>query len=313
MAAAAAATASGDQAKRQHDYSEIGNSNGKACTSIFVSCTSDLKKSLKDPAYNRESLVLHLLDGGWEALSEPVRRFPASPGVPQSGPTFQIQSISKADKISLRKMAKGGYVLAKIIANPLGPEDDRYGIGSENTTSAGVSSPEFFIIAKDFDVSDDTPYEMGRKVATWEIWGIAGKAADRKLVLVGRRTGHVRYCGPAHPTSYKERTAKFLKCTTVDRLYGLRSDVSLTARLLGIPEKDMASIGPEDRRVSLDRIIEAIRTVAGGSGSPSIFGPELLRIRALRDEINDPANPAWMACGLGCCTADIVPGKTAAR
>ena len=70
------------------------------------------------------------------------------------------------------------------------------------------------------------------------------------------------------------------------------SEVALSARLLSIPEKDMASFGPEDPGVSLDGIIESIRTAAGSLGSPTILGPELLRIRALRDEINDPANPA---------------------
>ena len=66
-------------------------------------------------------------------------------------------------------------------------------------------SPPFVLVDR-YEVT----HEIGRGgYAVVYRAGIAGKVPDRKLGPVGRRTGHVRYCGPAHPTSCKERTANF--------------------------------------------------------------------------------------------------------
>lgn len=287
------------------DFSGIGEANGWSCSNIFITCSSQLKKELKDNSYNNEDLVRKLLkDSNWEQPSPLLPRVPKEPGIQ---PMFQIRSIKKADKIALKKMPDGGYVLARITADRSGSEDARYGIGRRTSNAAGVTSNEFFIVANKFDINDKREFEKGLKVATWEIWGIAGNDGERRLVKIGEQTGDVRYCGPAHQTSYKERSAKFLRCSTIGALHALRADASFSARLLGMRETEFSSLKADDRRVSIDRMIEAIRATAGGPQLKAFSSSEQARIASLRDEINDPTNPAWMACGVGCCTADIVP------
>ena len=308
MAAAAAGTAEGVHQTRNHDYTQIGKPNGQACNGFTIKCAGFLTKSLSDPTYNKEALVESLQNIQWEQPAYPSRRPRAdNPEDTLNGPVFTIQSIPKAHSVALAKMPKGGYILARIIADPNGPEDSRYGIGQQSTAEAGVKEPIFFIVVTAFDTTDSTPKEGGRKAAKWEVWGISGSPRSRKLVRVGTKSGNLRYCGPAHPTSYDDRTAKFLKCTTIESIYALRTDKALSAQLLGIGDKEMSAIGSEDPRISLDRYIAAVRSIANNSAKAQSFSVgQLRRIQQLNFEINNPKNPAWMACGLGCCTADDI-------
>ncbi len=289
-----------------HDFSKIGQANGQACNGSTVKCAGELRKPLTDATFNKESLVKGLLDIRWEQPSYPTRR----PRADQAGdistwPIFTIQSVPLAQNVKLVGNNVHGYVLARIIADPSGAEDDRYGISKATAQAAGVKDGIFFVVVNRVDVSDTQIEKSSRKLARWEVWGVSGVVGARKLVRVGTKDGYFRYCGPAHPNSYENRTARFLSCETVESLYALRLKKSLAANLLGISPAQFTAISPEDPRVSLDRLIAAVRSTANNAVRLRAFLPnEQIEIKRLAQAIDDPANPAWMACGVGCCTAE---------
>lgn len=128
---------------------------------------------------------------------------------------WRVQSIKNPHKFKFALHDTSAFVIARIIADPTGPIDSLYGIGSMPATMDST----FFVVVRGFDASDlREPPRAGlpvnsRKISRWSIYGIDRSGTTPRVVKVGNE-GDIRWCGHPHPGTFldKKPAAKFQFC-----------------------------------------------------------------------------------------------------
>lgn len=251
---------------------------------------------------NDEALIAKLSEERWEAPAAPTRRTPRdkSLSTPQ-WPMHTIQSMPNPKKIQLSSMSKHGLVVARIIADPTGPVDARYGIGG--MVSAGVEqlSSTFYLVVKNYNPADEKEGSSSRRVADWSIYHVQGEAKKRRLKRVGSQ-GSFYWCRHAHETAQTQRAAQFMTCEGYTELENMQKE-GFFAKALASSPASLATDADKVRQLPIDQLIRFVRSMpAAGADSARIVRAQRL--------LDSEKSPAWVTCGVGCCTADESPTTT---
>lgn len=218
------------------------------------------------------------------------KAFRASNGPGDKWPEHRVSAVADAQRVDVTRIGTHGLIIARIrIEQDKGLADKRYGI----TTRPATGGPEFerdFYLAI-FDYKANGGVDMGGiAIATWKILGVTKQ--NKRLVAIGP-SGTFRDCTEPHPPI--PVTASFRSCVFHDLLAKAATSASLTS-----PGLKSATV------------FEQLHTLASkGPSARGEFAGALAgllpdsEIKRLLDEISGELAPAWMSCGLGCCTAEF--------
>jgi hypothetical protein len=211
--------------------------------------------------------------------------------------TRTIRAIKGPENYALRRLKDRGILIAVISGDPVSKKDKRYGIGGWSATDGYENN--FYLVAS--GVTMDSPVvPVSRKIATWTLYGI------RRNQLVEVSTGTLRWCEHDHANmdDLRKLGASFIACRLVPPL------AEFVARA-----KVLDKIG----KVSLFESIVAVQRTAGATSTISQLDADIVRtwanrygiaatpadIKLLQDVfIDEPFAPAWVVCGIGCCTVE---------
>jgi len=249
----------------------------------------------------------------WRRPSAPTLRTPAQGSDPQ--PTFTIRIVKSSEKIRLRDM--GGVspkelLIARIDVAPGSKIDTRYGIGD----MPGMDT-SFYLAVRNFTYkSGDTPdpVRQSYKVAEWKIFGIKkGTAGQRDALVRVGNTGVLRWCEMTHQRNDRKGGARFMTCPNAALVSDIATDSMLANALAARTEStgqallsaiDFEAKGPKTQtaiQAALNRILYPGNAAEILTRGPLIqeWSQRLAKIYA-----DEPGSPAWLTCGIGCCTAD---------
>ncbi len=179
-------------------------------------------------------LVEWLRNGvGWDPAVSRARR-PAQGG--GTTPEWAVQSVANAHRFKFAAHNDAGaFVIARIVADPEGAKDTRYGIGDLPATMDDT----FYVVVRGYDDSNVSEPPNGdvegasRKISRWSIYGIDNSGPVPQAVRVGNE-GDIRWCGHPHPTNKEKMpVAKFQYCKLTARM-SAQSD-TVAARLSDPP------------------------------------------------------------------------------
>lgn len=216
--------------------------------------------------------------------------FRAANGEGSKWPEHRVSAIADAHRIDMSGIGAHGLIIARIrIEQDKGLPDKRYGI-TKRPASGGPEFERDFYLAI-FNHTPNGDVQMGGKaVASWQVLGITKQG--KQLVAIGT-SGKFRDCVEPHPPV--PLTASFRTCVFHNLLAKAAANASLKAtgvKSITVFEglHQLVAKGPTARD-------EIARALAG-------LLPES-EIRQILDEISGELAPAWMSCGLGCCTAEF--------
>ncbi len=286
-------------------YANIGNGGegfwALSCRGTFAwRCVGWIGDSLSaDDSQNDDVLVERLSNAQWEIPSVPTRRKPKDKLPMEQWPVHTIQSMPNPQKIKLSGMSAYGLVVARIIADPTGAVDSRYGIGGLVSLTPNDFSSTFYMVVKDYKPQEEITADSSRPVATWSMYHVRGPKGARRLVKVGN-SGSFRWCRHTHMKEREASAAQFITCTISAELDLLRADASFMS--FASTANDALQSRPDGKAatIPLDRLLTFVKSVPAEK-IPEAFRP---RILVLRRKLESGENPAWVTCGVGCCTAD---------
>ncbi|AHG87765.1 hypothetical protein J421_0228 [Gemmatirosa kalamazoonensis] len=224
------------------------------------------------------------------------------------GPQFRIAMTWDAEFVPLSKLKQRALVVARIEADgdPNAPEDKLFGINRRGTRL----EREFYLVIEPFrfDGTGQPPANpVQHKVSQWHVYGV--DAQTRELVPVGNSRSFYR-CDHAHDGDEKMTGAAFMTCDGM-RMLALKANSALLREPL---DRYRATLPVQRSRtdallqwvngVGLDATTLPQRlaefTGVRDKSSPAIRRDAADLARLLR---NQPSDPGWMTCGLGCCVA----------
>jgi hypothetical protein len=234
------------------------------------------------------------------------------------GQSLAIWMIRDAAAISLANLATPpqsdrALVVARIEADmtPTAPRDDYYDIGPR---SGMHLRKEFFLVVDDFTPLPNDVTHDGYPVSRWSVYGIdsvpdAQGKIHPQLVELPDKHGFFRLCAVHHPAHVRSGGGQFLSCPDATAYAAvLDSSVTLRAVLRGRSIFDVVFAYPAGSRVApLTRDAWTARVTTQLTSflrdrSPQLSEPH--RQVLLRVLVNAFEAPAWVPCGLGCCTGD---------
>ncbi|MBY0488561.1 MAG: hypothetical protein K2R93_01855 [Gemmatimonadaceae bacterium] len=193
-------------------------------------------------------------------------------GAPGKAPTYlTVQAIRGLDSIDVENVTSHGLVLAKIVPEPGGSGDSRYGLGADDVV--GMQGEFFFVV---------TGYTGGNvmapsyKIGTWAIYGLT---TGSKPTLKVMSSGALHQCSGTH-LDQSTITTRFNGCDDAHFAMAAESKPGIKALLGG------------------RRLTEAVLSreyPVGTSGN--LNANDVLRL--MQGEWD---GPAWILCGTGCCT-----------
>lgn len=234
------------------------------------------------------------------------------------GQALRIAQIKGIEKIGMLDVSlpserkDRGLVLARIRASMSTPRLDAiYKVGPNAGGHAHLRE-EFFVVVEDLD-PDYAQYQpqRGYKVGAWHIYGIdsvqVSNGWEERFVEVDpQNTGKLRVCGEQHSDGIKKQGAQWLTCLNATGLTQLlRANRSL-AEALG--SKSLQAAVLANRRSPLMQGEPSSYPDWVKSQLDSFVKDHKIQLDTAQHDflikilIED--NPAWMPCGVGCCTAD---------
>lgn len=204
-----------------------------------------------------------------------------------------VRAIVGPTHYAFRDLGTRGLVVARITGDADGPDDAIYGIGASRTKGW---QDDFFLVIEDVQLPQPP---VGEKPESYRVarWNLVGIDANRKLGVVSY--GTTRFCKRMHSDADRKRASRFISCSLMTLLsQAVAGDTALS-------------------RIGVDRLLDSLRLLPPVAAATSDSGEFLRRTadagirakvdammvirRVLREEATDPA---WVVCGIGCCTAE---------
>lgn len=285
------------------DYEGIGNDGvigPMRCfdTSRFLlnvrKCSGYPGKPLGIVGEDDEKLIDRLERLNWGPMSEWSERAPAVAGQPT--PLMSIQVMPAPRKFQLKSISSDGIIVARIWTRTNSAKDKRFGIGGPSTSSTLDSV--FYLAISGYDAADTRDVTangdslFSRKVSNWYVYGVSkGSKTNRRILVRAGNTGTFRWCGITH--SYKEEAAMFTNC---EKYHKLVQTVALRNK------------SNPRTKFTVNSVLREIR--AGVAAKSAIrlkdFGDYANPVEYWEKFLRTAEDPAWMPCGGGCCTADVL-------
>jgi hypothetical protein len=217
----------------------------------------------------------------------PISRRPANPG---ADATLAAEVVINPERVALRNLTQRGLVLARLIGNADGVLDDFYRIGEP--TTAGMTDTFYVVFEGYSGPPTNAPTARSYKIGTWRLYGISNSGT----LIDTRRTGKLRWCHMNHPDSDRYLGSRFAFCDRVPDLTRIEAMATLSPQLAG------------------KTLLETLRLRT----SLNYFSPLTLdSLSTFRLALNDDDletvwrasaeeyfAPAWITCGIGCCSVD---------
>jgi hypothetical protein len=196
-------------------------------------------------------------------------------------------------------------VMAKIHASgDVGAWEARY-----NIKIAPSTSRDYFLVFDPWPtgVTEEKDEVL---VTAWHLYGINLAQGSTKATVFEASSGTYRICTMTHDSYERLDGARFMTCRQANRLSRLRSNAMVSSALKQRGQSLFQAVGAENAApsdtVELQRLLKSLldsRPTAGGAKVSSQTLTAWTRDIA-ETLVDDPNAPAWMTCGVGCCTAD---------
>ncbi|MEP6765675.1 MAG: hypothetical protein ABJB66_15270 [Gemmatimonadaceae bacterium] len=290
-------------------------------------CDSYPTQDITNPnAQNDQYIAEYLKNLRWGADTIDFVRKPADPQ--KQAPTFRIASSLNAQHRNFAKVVAGatyGFAFAQIEADPKGSKDSMYGIGE----LAGSWDNHFYLVQKNFDISfwkhlGLTLNRSSAPAGSWVVIGIEYIGKEKHARLVGKKTGTFRVCRHTHSDRTRAVGAYFINCeqqeNAMEIQHSLNSPKARGVSVAGIAQVNVfaaiskairikklktdssggvvwAQNSTNNKNVSAEAVSEALGSI--------FFQLSAKQKQHLLDIVGGyELSPAWMTCGIGCCTAE---------
>lgn len=310
-------------AKDHDDYAGIGQGTGFMWGGCGMSnswilrlhkggrCEGVLKDFPNADTITAASVITALTERGWEGRVGPVTSLASS----QDGvkPRVWIESVEEASEVALAKLRDRRYVAARIIADPDGPPDKRYGIGNTGARSNARRTGVYYLVVHTYAV--DTVQEFGndtvgksRKIAQWEVYAAespnGSRNATNRLVRI-KSSGSLRYCAHRHELDGSTPSANFWSCAVPEKAMELAKALQQDSKSrLAIAQALGESTIKATEPPSMAWVTAGVRAIVTQPGITAIDAERRQQILELARLLRDADNPVWFRCGVGCCIAD---------
>lgn len=222
-----------------------------------------------------------------------------------------IRVIEDSKHVQLKDLARGGVVMARLDVRSMPAEEARYGITKEHVKTYGK---QFYIVVDLVQDNPSVPTNGGLPLGRWRIYGVT-KATPHRLEQVGTKEGINRYCLDAHTPQQQLDGARFQTCPGASYLAGIER-IKVISRALKDRESLLSAIERVNTEVDKERkplhqftsqdVKLALEAIVGPGATSelesALTGDDIEKIRKILEDF--PTDPAWMTCGIGCCTAD---------
>ena len=230
---------------------------------------------------------------------------------------LEIAQIDDIETLWLRNLGdvakpRQAVFVAQISADLSQAPDADYGTGKTNFPVYR----EFYIVIDEY-IPDKTKYKHDSyKAGTFSIYGVGtfqgSSGPETRLVQVGKLKGKFRICGQKHSDEVKKQGAQFLSCAAQMKQSVLLKDNPSLANALGNRSLHdaISRLDSLPSRRDLLSANAAIRRKAFQAGLDLFLPPARLDAKSalastlLKLLMDTSDSPAWMPCGVGCCTAD---------
>lgn len=226
---------------------------------------------------------------------------------------MRISAIADADRIALAGLQNRSIVVARISGDPETDEDVEYGIGGENTRGRNLQS-DFYFVVQPFDAPTVVRKLKAISQVTIAKWTLYGLTRD-KQALIPVDSGELKFCRHDHYPDDNSRAAAsdFLRCRDAARFLKAEHALLHDDRLSDPTHSDLRAA------LTASSLSEIIRVVKPGTALPA---STTAAVRAQRNSLNQLLGasetaalqrrlfeaaefaPAWITCGLGCCSID---------
>ncbi len=236
-------------------------------------------------------------------------------------PKFGLSVISDSRQVPLAKFptTPGGLILGQFEVKKNQELDMRYGISHARTKD--YVNRKFFIVIDGWN-PEQRERNKGFTFATWRVYGILkgqGNDPDR-FVRVGSNAGAFRWCTMPHDAADQGTGVRFLSCIGASTVQAVSMDTAVKTILAARPVQQGKSLidaieyelnlqKAQPYRVTTEQLSSILKErifaklpTDGPSSFPKLFTADIMT--TLAGALDLPENPAWLACGIGCCTAD---------
>lgn len=224
-----------------------------------------------------------------------------------------VSTIRDAHKVPLTQLRSGTLVAARISGDPEQDEDVEYGIGGENTKNKDLGK-DFFVVLQAFEPPGRLSKVKAVRQVTIAKWRLYGMKKDKSQLIVVD-SGSLKFCRHTHYASSMTRSARadFLRCQDVG------SELKATHDLLHDPRLQEPTHKALREALVSASLGEILRAVKPGVAMPATVTAEVRARRLSLDTLlgktrasqlyrdQDEASafaPAWITCGIGCCSID---------
>jgi hypothetical protein len=310
-------------AKDREEYAGIGEGSGflwggcgtdsRLHTKLFKRgrCEGVLRAFPDQDTVTDPSIIQEVLERSWEGRVGPVASLSSSRN--GAKPRVWVESIDEAAEVALAKLGTRRYIAARMIADPEGPSDKRYGLGASDGRSTHRRTGVYYLVVHGYSVDDDTEYGndtvgKSRRIARWDVYAAEapngqGKAANR-LVRI-RNSGSLQYCAHRHELDGSTPSANFWHCAVPEKVIDLARALSRDtgARLTIAQALGESSVKTTDQP-SMAWVISGVRAIVDQQRVNAISDNLRTQVLELYRLLRDTDNPVWFRCGVGCCIAD---------
>jgi hypothetical protein len=233
--------------------------------------------------------------------------------------SLQVAQINDVEKFWLRTLEGAParrlpqvMFVASLSARMNQPPDDDYGAGKNKD---GIPFfREFYIVIDGYTSDPAGDYVRNSyKAGTFSVYGIGTFQGDDgpedRLVLVGTEHRKFRICAAMHSPTVRNEGAQFKSCDAATQLSDLlKVNAPLASALAG--RSLYQAVAPIDRaRIGVTSAEAPVREKALTEALDAFIQRHHLNAQVLRQPLltmllDESTDPAWMPCGVGCCTAD---------
>ena len=201
--------------------------------------------------------------------------------------TLTVRSLRDLPSVNFQRLTgRTSMLVARLEIRPDGPNDYLYKLGKSHTK--GQKGQFFVVVDQAVPAAPPTQFD-GYAFARWRIFGITA-AGELKEVDSGRLRG----CQYVHSSMSHSKHATFTTCQRAKQLDAFAEKTNVAGVLNGRPI--IPTILEKAREAGVSpRKASFLRTLFPGSTDAEIR----LIVQVLVDL---ESAPAWMACGVGCCT-----------
>jgi hypothetical protein len=222
-----------------------------------------------------------------------------------------IQRFWLPDLGSVTDVGKRAMFVARLSADMSQDPDDDYGAGRRTAPMY----KQFFIVMDSYAPDAATYTHDSYQAGTFSIFGVASRQVgdapmDQLEQVPLNKTLYFRICAAMHSQAVKNQGAQFKSCDNAtkesqllkdnppfaDALRG-RSIFDAIARLDFPNVRDLRSPNASLRQRAMTAGLDLLMTRSRSRA-------DALRASAMELLLGTSDDPAWMPCGVGCCTAD---------